>query len=154
RCELPSGERSDGGSTTVEGTSLHLRLVPVVNLRRKLKQDVQVRLTNPGTFYLLNPRNNYREEQFTMSNPVDWHNASALPGRAHSYLFAQALRHDSNLAMDWLWLATQLDDEDERQYCMQRAHYIDPNSIAVPHLAPGLIGLLKSMVESTLKKRT
>jgi hypothetical protein len=43
-------------------------------------------------------------------------------------LFAQALREDSNLAMDWLWYAAQIADEAKRRYCIERALAINPDS--------------------------
>lgn len=43
-------------------------------------------------------------------------------------LFAQAMRDNSNLEMDWLWLATQVTQAHEQQYCFARALYINPTS--------------------------
>jgi hypothetical protein len=43
-------------------------------------------------------------------------------------LFAQALRADSNLEMDWLWLATQVQTDDQRAYCLQRALHVNQRS--------------------------
>lgn len=43
-------------------------------------------------------------------------------------LFAQALREDSNLEMDWLWFATQVTCERDRHYCLKRALAINPHS--------------------------
>jgi hypothetical protein len=43
-------------------------------------------------------------------------------------LFAQALYEDSNLELDWLWLATQVTRDVERRYCLQRALHINPQS--------------------------
>jgi hypothetical protein len=45
-----------------------------------------------------------------------------------STLFAQAMRENSNLEMDWLWLATQISQVHEQQYCFARALYINPAS--------------------------
>lgn len=43
-------------------------------------------------------------------------------------LFVRALCDDSNLEMDWLWLATQVVREHERRYCLERALRINPQS--------------------------
>jgi hypothetical protein len=43
-------------------------------------------------------------------------------------LFAQALRDDSNLEMDWLWLATRVRTDGQRSYCLRRALRINPRS--------------------------
>src|SRR5215813_11210984 len=43
-------------------------------------------------------------------------------------LFYTMMRDDSNLAMDWLWLATQVTTDDRRRYCLRRALLIDPAS--------------------------
>jgi hypothetical protein len=43
-------------------------------------------------------------------------------------LFAQGLRDDSNLEMDWLWLAIQVRTDDQRAYCLRRALCINPRS--------------------------
>jgi hypothetical protein len=45
-----------------------------------------------------------------------------------SVLLAQALAEDSNLKLDWLWYAGQLEDAGERHYCLQRALQINPQS--------------------------
>jgi len=41
---------------------------------------------------------------------------------------AQVLRDDSNLEMDWLWLATKVESNWLRRYCLQRALLINPHS--------------------------
>ena len=43
-------------------------------------------------------------------------------------LFVAALRDDSNIEMDWLWLATKVVREHERRYCLKRALLINPHS--------------------------
>jgi hypothetical protein len=43
-------------------------------------------------------------------------------------LFAQALHEDSNLELDWLWVAAQVTRDVERRYCLQRALTINPHS--------------------------
>lgn len=43
-------------------------------------------------------------------------------------LFAQAIHEDSNLELDWLWLAAQVTRDVERRYCLQRALTINPHS--------------------------
>lgn len=43
-------------------------------------------------------------------------------------IFAQALRDDSNLELDWLWAATQMDTPARRRACLERALAIDPAS--------------------------
>jgi hypothetical protein len=47
-----------------------------------------------------------------------------LPGAAGP--FAEALREDSNLAMDWLWWATRVTSPADRRHCLERALRIDP----------------------------
>ena len=88
-----------------------------------------------------------------MSKSIDWSDVTDLKRRPHSYLFATALREDSNLAMDWLWLASLLEDEQERQYCLQRAHYIDPACVVV-HTQPGFATRFKIMIQTALKRQT
>ncbi|MEP7286620.1 MAG: hypothetical protein ABI947_12730 [Chloroflexota bacterium] len=52
-----------------------------------------------------------------------------------SYLLAEAIRNDSNLEMDWLWLAKHLVVESEKRYCLYRALYINPQStVAISNL--------------------
>lgn len=43
-------------------------------------------------------------------------------------LFEQAQRDNSNMELDWLWLATQLYDPAQRRYCFQQALRINPHS--------------------------
>lgn len=43
-------------------------------------------------------------------------------------LFMQALEEDSNLEMDWLWLATQVTSTAQRRYALERAQQINPRS--------------------------
>jgi hypothetical protein len=51
-------------------------------------------------------------------------------------VFAQALRDDSNQALDWLWAYVHVTREDQRRYCLERALAIDPKSeIALRELA-------------------
>ena len=55
-------------------------------------------------------------------------------------LFLQGLREDSNLEMDWLWLASRVSEDGQRRYCFRRALAINPES----HLAQrGLAQLLQ-----------
>jgi len=42
--------------------------------------------------------------------------------------FAQALRENSHLAIDWLWCAAQQTEDAKRRYCLERALAIDPSS--------------------------
>jgi hypothetical protein len=42
--------------------------------------------------------------------------------------FVQGLRDNSNLEMDWLWLANQVSSPSERCYCLERALAINPRS--------------------------
>lgn len=44
-------------------------------------------------------------------------------------LFIQGLREDSNLEMDWLWLASKVADKDQGRYCFRRALAINPESL-------------------------
>ena len=43
-------------------------------------------------------------------------------------LFLQGLRENSNLEMDWLWLATRVSSDGQRRYCLRRALTINPES--------------------------
>jgi hypothetical protein len=43
-------------------------------------------------------------------------------------LFLHMLREDSNLEMDWLWLATKVTSDGQRAYCLHRALLINPQS--------------------------
>ena len=52
----------------------------------------------------------------------------AAATRRASELFQQGLHEDSNLELDWLWLATVVTRDYERVYCLQRALWIDPHS--------------------------
>lgn len=45
-------------------------------------------------------------------------------------LFQQALQEDSNLEMDWLWLATKVSSIAQRRYALERALHINPRSAA------------------------
>jgi hypothetical protein len=55
-------------------------------------------------------------------------------------LFISGLREDSNLEMDWLWLASRVSEDGQRRYCFRRALAINPES----HLAQrGLAQLLQ-----------
>jgi hypothetical protein len=45
-----------------------------------------------------------------------------------SALLAQALREDSNLESDWLWLAATLEEPAERRQALERALAINPAS--------------------------
>ena len=53
--------------------------------------------------------------------------ATRVPPRP-SDLFVQAIREDSNLEMDWLWLFSQVSSTSERRYCLDRALAINPDS--------------------------
>lgn len=44
-----------------------------------------------------------------------------------SELFAQAVRENSNLELDWLWLATRVSSAAEQRYCYQQALAINPD---------------------------
>jgi len=50
-----------------------------------------------------------------------------VPARPSDRL-AQALRDDPNIAMDWLWLYSQVPSAAEQRYCLDRALAIDPHS--------------------------
>lgn len=43
-------------------------------------------------------------------------------------LFLEMLCEDSNLEMDWLWLAIQVNADGQRAYCLRRALAINPES--------------------------
>jgi|SRR5215469_18818958 len=42
--------------------------------------------------------------------------------------FRQAVLEDSNLEMDWLWLATQVSSRRQRRFALERALLINPRS--------------------------
>lgn len=48
--------------------------------------------------------------------------------RTHSELFMQALQTDSNMEMDWLWLADNVTSDFEREYSLAKALYVNPGS--------------------------
>jgi len=41
---------------------------------------------------------------------------------------AEAIRDDSNREMEWLWIASLMTDENEYEYCLRRALYINPHN--------------------------
>lgn len=43
-------------------------------------------------------------------------------------LFMEGLRENSNLEMDWLWLANRVEDAGQQRYCFRRALAINPES--------------------------
>lgn len=47
---------------------------------------------------------------------------------APSLVLAKALFEDSNLELEWLWVADRVPTIEERRYCLRRAHYINPNN--------------------------
>ena len=60
----------------------------------------------------------------------------ALAAPPAADLFAQAVREDSNLELDWLWLFTQLTRECEQRIALERVLQINPgNEIARRELA-------------------
>jgi hypothetical protein len=46
-----------------------------------------------------------------------------------SAVLAEMIRDGSNYEHEWLWAAQRVDDLQEKQYCLQRALYINPQSI-------------------------
>jgi hypothetical protein len=66
-------------------------------------------------------------EQAQAPESVDYTNMRAL--MRGDELFVQALRDDSNLALDWLWLANQVMRDWQRCYSRTRALAIDPKSV-------------------------
>ncbi len=52
----------------------------------------------------------------------------AAVGAQADGLLAEALREDSNVAMDWIWYASKLTRDNERRYALWRALEIDPHS--------------------------
>jgi hypothetical protein len=53
-----------------------------------------------------------------------------INGFVMSDLFAAAFCANSNVEMDWLWLAAQVTNHVEREYCLYKALYINPQSTA------------------------
>lgn len=45
-----------------------------------------------------------------------------------SSVLQTAIRENSNLELDWLWLANQLSNQDEQRYCLRQALRINPAS--------------------------
>lgn len=43
-------------------------------------------------------------------------------------LFAEAVQADSNLELDWLWLAERVRDAEQRRYCYAKVLHINPGS--------------------------
>jgi hypothetical protein len=63
-------------------------------------------------------------------------------------LFNQAVADNSNLEMDWLWLATQVGRDNEQRYSLERALHINPHSeparrmlATLPPSAPAVEGV-------------
>lgn len=56
-----------------------------------------------------------------------------LSAAAAEALFVQAVCDNSNLEMDWLWLATKVVREHERRYCWEQALRINPHSEVARH---------------------
>ena len=54
--------------------------------------------------------------------------AEPPPGAPPAGLFMQAIYDDSNLEMDWLWLATKVNSNSQRRYALLRALRINPRS--------------------------
>lgn len=47
---------------------------------------------------------------------------------AAAALFAEAVRANSNLELDWLWLASRVTGDFERDFCLRKALQINPDS--------------------------
>ncbi len=58
-------------------------------------------------------------------NTSIYHNGQKTP----SQLFFEAKRDGWNLEMDWLWLASKLENDIERAYCYESVLYINPKSV-------------------------
>ena len=67
-------------------------------------------------------------KRFGITQPAPGVSTPALS--TSSERFAVAVRKNSNLELDWLWLATQVTRDAERRYCLERALYINPRSDA------------------------
>lgn len=62
-------------------------------------------------------------------NDAQWLLASSPAELGHVLtVYAEALRTNSNYALDWLWLAAHLPAGVDRRYCLERAQQIDPES--------------------------
>ena len=59
--------------------------------------------------------------------------ADAVAAQRAAQLFAQALREDSNLELDWLWYAANMTSSAHQRYCLRRALEINPNSEMAQH---------------------
>src|SRR5215470_10608270 len=87
-----------------------------------------------------------------MADQTNRQNAPELPRRPYSSLFARALREDSNLALDWLYVADKVSDDLEREYCLKRAYYIDPNCIAIHYPQQNLSSRLMDLIQHIFNK--
>jgi len=56
-------------------------------------------------------------------------------------IWERALEEDSNLAYDWLWLATQVEG-DKRQYALRRACDIDPQAAELSETQRGTLAAM------------
>lgn len=45
-----------------------------------------------------------------------------------SAFFAERVRDNSNLEMEWLWAASEVTSPEEKRYCLLRALYINPDN--------------------------
>lgn len=69
-----------------------------------------------------------RTRQSTASRERQPELEQATAVAASTALFVEALCADSQLELDWLWLATQVVREHEIRYCLERALAINPHS--------------------------
>ncbi len=66
---------------------------------------------------------------FFADEPSSSANTHAADANTRNWqMFAQALKEDSNVELDWLWYAANMTDLAERRYCIERALAINPNS--------------------------
>lgn len=73
-----------------------------------------------------------------MTYLTDQRSTAGSTAFAASSCFVQALCIDSNLEMDWLWLATQNISAIERTYSLRRALAINPDSTLAKQALRGL----------------
>lgn len=70
----------------------------------------------------------YLEQELAVEQPRVGAASAAEDDAAAAALFAEAVRANSNLELDWLWLSTKMHGSFERDYCLRKALQINPSS--------------------------
>jgi hypothetical protein len=66
-----------------------------------------------------------RQSEMTISST---HNRPKSGVYSASAILQAAIIENSNYALDWMWYTEQVENDDERRYCFERALYIDPHN--------------------------